>query len=115
MAAEVRRARFLDWTIGRRPAFQWDVHTHAHDTLTNEVAESGSRGSGDVPSSAPVTRDKKPCAKVSSFPRRLPKMAEGQVGLCAGHRGEGPGGFEAGAGLAPFSLPTCVVGLHLDS
>lgn len=34
---------------------------------------------GCVTSSAPEVRDKKPCAKTSSFPRRLPKMAEGQV------------------------------------
>lgn len=31
-------------------------------------------------------------------------MAEGQVGLCVGWGGEGPGGIEAGTGLAHHFL-----------
>lgn len=54
-----------------------------HTASTNEKTESLPFVPGCVTSSAPAARDKKPCAKTSSFPRRLPKMAEGQVGLCA--------------------------------
>lgn len=62
--------------------------------------------SAHVTSSAPVSRDKKPCAYASLFPRRLPKMAESQVGSL---RGPARRGVQPETGLVAFSLRTCVV------
>lgn len=75
---------------------------------TNEKTESLRFGPACVTSSAPAARDKKPCAKTSSFPRRLPKMAEGQVGLCV-PGGEGDGWVPGGSGTARSLHPTLPV------
>uniref|UniRef100_A0A8D1MQP2 Large ribosomal subunit protein uL13 n=9 Tax=cellular organisms TaxID=131567 RepID=A0A8D1MQP2_PIG len=73
-----------DWSARRRPALQWGLSAHALDTLANEKTGNGLCC---VTSSAPVSRDKKPCAKSSFFPRQLPKMAEGQQVLVLDGRG----------------------------
>uniref|UniRef100_A0A1D5QFC4 Large ribosomal subunit protein uL13 n=1 Tax=Macaca mulatta TaxID=9544 RepID=A0A1D5QFC4_MACMU len=65
--------------IRKRTRLPWGISAHAQNALTNENTESCSRSPRCVTSAAPVSRDKKPCDKTSSFPRRLPKMAEVQV------------------------------------
>uniref|UniRef100_A0A8C9M1R1 Large ribosomal subunit protein uL13 n=2 Tax=cellular organisms TaxID=131567 RepID=A0A8C9M1R1_9PRIM len=65
--------------IRKRTRLPWGISAHAQNALPNENTESCSRSQRCVTSAAPVSRDKKPCDKTASFPRRLPKMAEVQV------------------------------------
>lgn len=93
-------------------AFHLGISAHAYNTLANEKPETSPRS---LAASAPAARDKKPCANSSFFPRRLPKMAEGQVRSLRGLGWRGVGGIQTRAELGPVPPPTYVVKLKVGS